>query len=157
MAQKPCNTNSYEVLSIRQPILEGMRIDVGDFRQRANVVIFFVGKSSYGCKNLVGQFATHPSDLDYTDARVLVIVPDEQIAQQLGVQSPYLHYLIDEKEKITQQYRSLVEDEVKTAVMLFILDRFGVPWAAWVGKEPDDRTWKEVWDWLVYISIQCPE
>jgi hypothetical protein len=41
--------------------------------------------------------------------------------------------------------------------MLFILDRFGVPWAAWVGKEPDDRTWKEVWDWLVYISIQCPE
>jgi peroxiredoxin len=157
MAWIQFDSNSPKAPSIRLPTMGGNRLAVSDFRQRANVCLLFVPAGCRGCRRFLEQSIRDPADLDYADARVLVEVSDAQIAKQMDVQSPYLHYLIDQEGKMAQQYSDLIDADAKGKVMLFILDRFGVPWAAWVGEEPDDRTWEEARDWLDYISIQCPE
>jgi hypothetical protein len=101
--------------------------------------------------------AAQPSNLHYADARMLVVAPDPRIAQQLDVRSPYLYSLIDREEKMARLYSDLIDADANGKVMLFILDRFGVPWAAWSGEEPGEETYKESLDWLDFISIQCPE
>lgn len=137
--------------------MEGKQLEVSDFRQRANLVILFVTARCSGCQGFVQQSISDPASLDYTDARVLVVVPGMRMAKQLDVHSPYLHYLIDQKDKMRWLYSDLLDEDARGKVMLFIVDRFGVPWAAWAAEDPDDRTWEEAMDWLDYISIQCPE
>jgi hypothetical protein len=42
--------------------------------------------------------------------------------------------------------------------MLFVLDRYGAPYAALTGPELDDPgLQQEVLEWLAFIEVQCPE
>jgi hypothetical protein len=91
MAQKPCYTNSHETLSIRQPILEGTRIDVGDFRQQANIVILSVHHECNVYMEVIRLFVVNPLQMDYDNARVLAVTPEGRIAHQVDCRLPYLH------------------------------------------------------------------
>lgn len=157
MAWIQFDSNSPKAPSMQLPTMDGDRLAVSDFRQRANLIIFFVSWECGECKNLVQQFAAQPSNLHYADAHVLVVVPGERLAKQLDVQLPYIHYVIDHESEMSMKYANLIDEQGKAKSMLFILDRFGVPWAAWSGEEPDEETYKESLDWLDFISIQCPE
>jgi hypothetical protein len=43
-------------------------------------------------------------------------------------------------------------------IMLFVLDRYGAPYAATVLDEPDDPELQvDLLEWLDFIEIQCPE
>jgi hypothetical protein len=44
------------------------------------------------------------------------------------------------------------------SALLYVLDVYGAPWAAYIGESLDeDGLLDEVLSWLVFIGVQCPE
>jgi hypothetical protein len=100
--------------------------------------------------------AAQRSELRGLDAEALVFLPSPAAAPHGDLAGVRL--AADPAGALRRRYAELIEFDTVTEVMLFVLDRFGVPYAAWAGSEadPPDLS-RETMKWLEYIAIQCPE
>lgn len=132
-----------------------------DWRGKSNLVIFFAhGISDCSiCRMRLGEFSNRYEAYRGLDAEVLVILPDspEVIAQDAYVSHLPFPVLSDHKRIVHRLYATGLFNATPESVMFFILDRYGAPYAAWVGSELEQPVAREAEEWLNYIEIQCPE
>lgn len=66
--------------------------------------------------------------------------------------------LADPSGSTRRAYEAVLPVVPQGQALVFVLDRFGAPYAAFASNEPDaPELQKEVQGWLAYIGIQCPE
>jgi len=133
-------------------------VDLSFYRSRSNIVLFFASSSNLGNSvRVVNNFSAREDDYWFQNAQVLIVwptskegLPDESI-------SPY-PILADETGRIRRKYLDMLPVNQKDACIIFVLDRFGSPYAGLIG---DDLRGNEIQDevlgWLDYIGLQCPE
>jgi peroxiredoxin len=147
-------------LSLATP--DGKALRPGDFRGRSNLVLFFSHQADCaGCRDLVSSLIDSQARLRALDAAVLIIQPEAQAqGEQMAVQ-----YVIDVDDRLREAYARLLPqtDEQRAhtdqpPALLFVLDRYGAPVAAWAGDQPDsDELVPALLEWLEFIGVQCPE
>jgi peroxiredoxin Q/BCP len=142
--------------SAKLPTTRGQVLGVADFRGRSDLVVFFSPREVYaGCRALVHAFAANADRLQELDTVMLVVVPGSVKSKETWFSK--VRALVDVEGELWRQYSELVsvgEDEM----MLFVLDRYTAPYAAWVGREPDaGAMYRETVEWLEYVELQCPE
>jgi peroxiredoxin len=135
----------------------GSRIEIADFRGRANLVIFFPhGVECEDCGRVITELAKQRSDFQALDTETIVVLPSDP--SRLEAKLKGLHPLSDPEGVLRRRYAALIEFDTNMAAMLFVLDKHGVPYAGWVGEEATDAAIPgEALKWLEFISIQCPE
>jgi hypothetical protein len=131
---------------------------VGDFDQRDNVILFFGhGLDCAPCRQLMEHLAQGKAASEL-DAEVLVILPapPPHSASLSGLADT--HLLIDADGALRRRYASLLPGAGPGDSMLFVIDRFGTPYAAWYGANPVAReVYEEAAEWLSFVALQCPE
>lgn len=71
---------------------------------------------------------------------------------------PALRFLLDPEGQVRKTYRRLLEFETGESLLLYILDRYLSPSAAWFGDEADEAALPEqALQRLEYLSHLCPE
>jgi hypothetical protein len=130
---------------------------VADWGGRANLALFFGhGLGCPACRGLIQWLAAQGSELHGLDAEALALLPSPAAAPHDNLAGVRL--AADPAGALRRRYADLIEFDAVTEVMLFVLDRFGVPYAAWTGSEADaPDLCRETLKWLEYIAIQCPE
>jgi peroxiredoxin len=133
-----------------------------DYYEDCNQVLVFT--QGFGEENRAGldEFSARLDEYMTSEAKILAVLTDSLDASEAVEPSQNLPFplLFDEKKTVRTAYAglmdvSLVNDEDS---MIFVLDRYSAPYAAWIGKDFSDPTiHKEVQNWLAYIGIQCPE
>ena len=143
--------------SARLTSLEGEAVEIADFRGRANLVVVFVDSvSRAGYRRLIQQFAARRSELQALDAETLIIVPPD--TDPLQSDSAGLYLLVDSQDDLRRRYADLTEQDTDSRELLFVLDRFGAPYAAWMGELADETGLvDEAFEWLEFVELQCPE
>lgn len=133
---------------------EGRRVDLWDFRQRSNLVIFFHhGAGCPACRSYLQELARQVDGLREDEAVVLAVGPDSPesgrgLAGEIGRAFPILS---DPDGRASRESRA-------QPPLVVVTDRFGQVWAEWDGGEGhllprgDD-----VQGWLALIEVQCPE
>lgn len=134
-------------------------VSLAQYRGRSNLVLFFShGLDCQSCQDLVANIAAHSGDYEAENAQVLIVSPGS--AQELpdADETPF-PVLADPDNKTYAAYAALLgDDSSQDWAMVFILDRFGAPYAAVVGQELDEPSIHEdIRGWLEFIGIQCPE
>jgi hypothetical protein len=148
--------------------LQEEECEVADFYGRSNLAVFFDhGAGCASCWSLVERFAAHASDLRLIRSKVLVILPSggappgtlPPVASTPGTlpAGDRVHLLLDPEDELRSRYEARVEEDTVGQAMLFILDSYGVPYVAWVGREPGEDVYDEAMEWLEFIAVQCPE
>jgi alkyl hydroperoxide reductase subunit AhpC len=148
--------------------LQGRRIALSDFRGDQNLVLYFAPLSG-GEARLASEleaFARREADYRLHEARVLAILPDNQPSafrpasvRADGDPVPLL-ILRDPFGATRKAYAamldaSLVSDDDS---LLYILDRFGAPYAAQAAGQWDQpQVQAGILDWLDFIGMLCPE
>ena len=137
--------------------LAGEPFAVADFYGRANLALFFGhGLGCAACRGLIQCLAAQRTELCGLDAEALVCLPSHASAPDGDLAG--VHLAADPDGGLRRRYADLIEFDAVTEVMLFVLDRFGVPYAGWTGREADaPDLCRETMKWLEYIAIQCPE
>lgn len=144
--------------ALRRPVA------LDDYRGRDNLVLFFA--HSVGCLDCAAalrSFASRMPAYNKQESVILAIIPDpvEEIRNSGLLELPF-PLLADPGGAARRKYaglmaESLVEDG---DVLLFVLDRYGAPYAALVGDELGigaEGFHRETLKWLEYIELQCPE
>jgi hypothetical protein len=66
--------------------------------------------------------------------------------------------LADPENKVRRSYLELMPDGSQEGNVVFVIDRYGAPYAALAGAEAGDpAVHEEILEWLAFIGIQCPE
>ncbi len=142
----------------RLPSSQGRLISLADYRGRSNLVLFFAhGMDCAACRRALERFAGHGADYRAQAAEVLAVLP-RAIDEGLTPPIPGLLSLADPEGETHRAYAALLPDGGAGDVWLFVLDRYGAPYAALAGPEADDpELQQEVLEWLAFIEVQCPE
>jgi peroxiredoxin len=148
----------------RLPSAQGRPVALDDYRGRDNLVLFF-GHSA-DCPNcgaaLLG-FASRLVAYNQQESVVLAIfhASADEIRDPEFLDLPF-PLLADPGGMVRQKYAGLMAESLVDSedVLVFILDRYGAPYAALVGGELGigvDGFHHEALKWLEYIELQCPE
>ena len=138
---------------------EGRPIALADYRGRSNLVLFFAhGLDCAPCRAALVAFAAHSADYRARAAEVLVVSPTmmDETLPATHVGPPVLS---DPAGEVRRAYAALLPNGTgDDQVLLFVLDRYGAPYAALACPEADAPTLQqEVLEWLAFIEVQCPE
>ena len=112
------------------------------------------------CQALLRDFAARHSEYRSEDAEVVAFVPElrstaAELQASLGLPFPLL---ADSENKVRRSYLELMPDRSEVSNVVFVIDRYGAPYAAVVGSKPGDpAVHEEILEWLGFIEIQCPE
>lgn len=140
------------------PSNRGRPISLVDYRGRSNLVLFFAhGMDCAACRRALAEFAGTRADYRAQAAEVLVVSPDatERMPAPFDVE---LLVLCDPEGGTRRAYAALLPDGPGDDALLFVLDRYGAPYAALVCPEADaPALHREVLEWLAFIELQCPE
>lgn len=111
------------------------------------------------CRQFLMAVRTHLADYQRLDAQVAVIFPCPTVDLPVPSTEPALTMLSDPHKSVRQAYASLMAPELvkENDVMLFALDSFGGIYTCLISAEPDTLAQEELFNWLDYIGIQCPE
>lgn len=144
---------------LRLPSSQGRPIALADYRGRANLVLLFAhGADCSACQQAVEGFATHREAYRAQGAEVLVVFPATTAEPSIPSLDGGLQALLDPKGEARQAYAALLPEASPEDVLLFVLDRYGAPYAAVACPEPDEAALRpEVLEWLAFIEVQCPE
>jgi peroxiredoxin len=139
----------------------GQAVTLDDYRRQHNLVLFFTHNGDCAsCEALMRGFTARRADYRAQDAQVVAIVPDtqERVRRlQAGLNLSY-PLLADSQADTQHAYMQLIPDAPGDKNAIFVLDRYGAPYAALVGAVPDDpAVHEEILDWLGFIEVQCPE
>lgn len=141
----------------------GGRVGLGDFQGQANLVIFFGhALDCEGCREALRGFVERRHDYAQHDTQVLVIFPEplDVLHGDPLLDDIRLPVLSDPGGRIRQKYVAQMDSSLAAPDddLLFILDQYGAPWAAYIEAELDSPTLHyDTLKWLEFISIQCPE
>ena len=143
--------------------LQGEQVCMSDFRGECNLVLFFAHeRDSNECLAILEGFATHQAEYRAEDARVIAVIPETQqwMEEDPSLTASPVIILSDPDGSARSRYanimdESLVSDEDN---LIFVLDQYGAPYTAVVGKDLDAPTLhEEIVKWLRYVGMQCPE
>ncbi len=136
------------------PDSTGHSIQLWQYRQRSNVLLFFHhGINCAACEAFLQALATQVDAYRQQETAVVAIGPDEpalgqQFAARLGHPFPFL----------SDPAGHVSEEQGLASPSLVIADRWGEIWAAWLGgtthQFPSEQ---DILQWLVFIEAQCPE
>jgi peroxiredoxin len=139
----------------------GQAVTLDDYRRQHNLVLFFTHNSDCAsCEALMRDFAARRADYRAQDAQVVAIVPATQervrhLQADLNLSYPLL---ADPQAAAQRAYMQLIPDAPGDKNAVFVIDRYGAPYAALVDAVPDDpAVHEEILDWLGFIEVQCPE
>jgi peroxiredoxin len=150
------------VPSVKLTTPEGERIAIADYRGRSNLILLFVDSPGRtGHQELIERCAEQGSQLQRFKARLLVILPSRDgltdVRHEIASHD-LVQLLLDPDGALQRRYAELVQREGDRSPMLFVLDQYGVPYAAWAGSDlATDDLCAEAMEWLQFIAIQCPE
>ena len=140
------------------PSSRGHPVSLTDYRGRSNLVLLFAhGADCPACWQAVESFATHRDAYRAQGTEVLVVCPAS--AEEASLPSPDgLQVLRDPEGTVRRAYAALLPGASPEDALLFVLDRYGAPYAAVACPEPDEASLRpEVLEWLAFIEVQCPE
>lgn len=135
-------------------------IALSDYREQSNLVIVFL--HSLDCpryQRALQNFVDYQREYQENSAQVLVVVsgPAAQSALEEAEAYPF-PVLADPESTARRAYAVLLSVPVEDEPMIFILDRYGAPYAALICSDLSDPSLqKEILKWLDFIEIQCPE
>lgn len=142
----------------------GRPVALDDYRGRDNLVLFFA--HSVGCLDCAAalrSFASHMPAYNKQESVILAIFPDpvEEI-QDSGLLDLPFPLLEDSGSAVRRKFAGLMAESLvdNGDVLLFVLDRYGAPYAALVLDELGigmEGFHRETLKWLEYIELQCPE
>lgn len=131
-------------------------VNLDRMRERFLLVIFFIhGFDCSRCREAVAGFARRTTELDELSARVIVATPElpSNPEAYLPVQ-----IFADPFQSARGELAQLLEFDTRGKQLLFILNHYWSPSAAWVGDDPDESDFHErALQRLNYLAIQCPE
>lgn len=141
--------------------LEGGTVSVGDYRGRAALALVFLhGPACTTCRELAVAWTARQREMQALGAELLFVLPpagDNPAGNGRDRLDP-ARTLLDPGGQLRARYAGLLEFDTTGQVLIYVLDEYGSPYAAWVGAEPDDSAiWYDLTRWLLYVSIQCPE
>lgn len=127
-----------------------------EMRERLLLVLFFSHSLDCPhCREAVAEFSRRRDELYSCSAKVIVVTPSLPLdaSDFLPIQ-----ILADPQHAARQEQAGLLEFDTHGKLLLFILNQYWVPSAAWVGDEADDPDLHErTLERLDYLSVQCPE
>lgn len=138
---------------------QGRPVSLTDYRGRCNLVLLFAhGTDCRACRHAVEVFAVHRDVYRVHAAEVLIVFPTAAETASIPSFDGYPQVLLDPQGAVRQAYAALLPDASPVDVLLFVLDRYGAPYAALACPEPDEAALRpEVLEWLAFIEVQCPE
>jgi peroxiredoxin len=150
--------------SIRAPYFRllsasGEPYHLDQFRGRYNLILFF-GHSLQcpACYEMLRQFSVLRDDYLDRNAKVLSIwSQDEALIMPTKKMIDFPIILLDDQQITRRLYYDFIASEDRQDAMIFVMDRFGSPFAAAVGDEFDITIHDEILNWLDFIELQCPE
>lgn len=130
--------------------------DALDLRGRASQVVFFGhGPDCSPCARLVGRIAANQATWAELGAEIVLVSPPANAPANAPASA---HSLSDRDGRLRFRYARLLEFDTTGCLFLFVLDRHGAPFAAWVGQEaPESDLVAEAANWLAFAERQCPE
>jgi len=152
---------NYDALPVTSlPLVDenGNSVQVGDFRERNNLVLLFShGLGCPGCRQLIEQLVIRSRELNEVEAHVFIVQPPGSVEKAI-LPLPML-LLWDQRGSVRHKYASLLKSPVaQDELLVFILDRYGAPQAACSVSHGDDADLvAEILGHLKLITIQCPE
>jgi len=137
----------------------GHPISPTDYRGRCNLVLLFAhGTECRACWQALEGFATHRDAYRAQGAEVLVVFPTAGEEALIPSPDSGLQVLLDPEGAVRRAYAALLPEASPEDVLLFVLDRYGAPYAAVACPEPHEASLRpEVLEWLAFIEVQCPE
>lgn len=133
----------------------GEPFSLSSLRGRSGAVVLFThGAGCQACEIALQEFTQKQTAFRDHEAGLFLVVPG---AARLP-QDRHPAMLVDATGVGRDSLASLLEFDTQAKVLLFILDRYGTPYAAWVGDDPPpEGLADEALNWLEFIAIQCPE
>lgn len=126
-----------------------------DLRGKASQVVFFAhGPGCRDCTRLSAQLLGRSETWAELEAAIVLVSP----AGDASIPGGAAFVLSDPCGQLRHRYARLLEFDTSGCLFLFVLDRHGAPFAAWVGQEaPDVDLAGEAANWLAFAERQCPE
>jgi peroxiredoxin len=144
------------------PSGSGHPVSFASFRNRSNLVfVFLPPKGSGFTRRFIQEMFDHREAYQDRDSKVVVFLQEgvsglKALHDQHG---PSIYLLADEDGWTRSRYASLLsENGSEEGLLIFVLDRYGAPFAAYDG-DPGYTPipHEEVLDWVDFIELQCPE
>lgn len=136
----------------------GGAVSLQYFRGRRNLVLFFAHVDGCEpCRHLLVEFACRYDEYQLEDTDVLAILPAPPHDLPGRKEFPF-PVLSDPDGETRRDYAGLLPGDPGDDALLFVLDRFGAPYAAMSGEDldaPDAQ--QEILNWIGFIGLQCPE
>ena len=151
------------IAPLKLPTPLGKEVDIQDYRGRTALVIFYSAHPNCpDCRRTLQELRENQAAFRKLAAQILVVLPDtspDNRRNDILLRSSELMVVFDPQDKLRELLKELTPPSVASEVMLFVLDVFSVPAAAWSGSkpEPKDELLPETLSWLEYLSILCPE
>lgn len=129
-----------------------------DYRGRFNVVLLFThGVDCPACRAAVRTFAAHGADYRAQETKVLIVSPGMTGEEPFLGDGP-ISLVADPGGKARRTLMTLLPHAAPGQVLLFVLDRYGAPYAALTSPEVNDPALQdEILAWLGFVEVQCPE
>jgi peroxiredoxin len=133
-------------------------VRISDFRGRRSLVLVFAGTGDRRCFDLLRELATYPSDIEYNEAKIVLILAraasDNDVFEQTAAARFTL--LLDEDGGVHRRFGAATNNGTEAAV--YITDRYGEIYAAYRTSDgtplPDaDSVLKS----LAHLLAECPE
>jgi hypothetical protein len=133
----------------------GRQVAISDYRGRASLALIFAqNPASPAARRVIESCAAARREIEALGGELLIVTP----AAEMGQPDDGSHTLIDPGGQLHRRYAGLLEFDVSGKLLVYILDEYGVPYAAWAGDQPESPALcYDIQRWLLYVSIQCPE
>jgi hypothetical protein len=138
-------------------LLGGGRLNLAERSSESNRALFFThGLGCAECRAAIQRLSADKEAFRELGAEGLVVLPE---AAPAGVnQLPGIPLLVDPADRLRKRYAGLFEFDLPGDVMMFLLDRNGSPFRAWVGEEADPQALiDESLAQLETLELRCPE
>lgn len=140
----------------------GNRVCLRDYQEDCNLALVFLpAQPVRGVPLQLSEFSARCDEYLSFDAKILAVLQgDQRPALGPGAEAACIPLLLDRDGRVRQAYAGLMAASLTADddLIIFVLDRYNAPYAAWIGKElGDPALHQEVQSWLAFIGIQCPE
>ena len=145
------------------PSILGRPVALDHYRGRDNLVVFLPSSLDHArSREILRAFAGSQHDFHIYDAVLLAIFPEElemlkEDAELVDLPFPVLS---DPGGRTRQKLEALMSEDLVSDgdALLFVLDQYGAPYSALIEREFNDPAFqKDIYKWLEYIGMQCPE
>lgn len=135
--------------------MQGQTVAVSDYRGQSSVALAFLhAPTCPACRGVIENWAARQAEVEALNSKLLLILP--AAPDDVSGLDPAAT-LLDPQGQLRRRYAQLLEFDTEGQILVYVLDEFNTPYAAWVGAEPEGTIWEELLRWLLYVSLQCPE